>query len=135
MIQGPPKLSPVSTSVSMYALRRHSEGPIVNQSFHSLVDYSAETLIGTTEDSLERLLYAPSPSGAVGFSTADTSNSSEITTGFGFYGSTVFCYVDNAINTRWFAVPTNEDGLWNRSWNSTSDSAIAVALRSIAPTS
>ncbi|KAH8649876.1 hypothetical protein BX600DRAFT_103420 [Xylariales sp. PMI_506] len=113
---------------------------ITASSFNSITtnvtfDYSGGTLTATTEDGLERLLYVPSASGAVGFASADATSSSEITNEFGFYGSTVYCYIDGTISTKWFAVPTDESGLWQLSWNSTSDAAIAIALRSVAPAS
>lgn len=79
----------------------------------------------------QSVLYVPSDSGAVGF-TNDTSNSSLITTGFGFYGHVIFVQIDSTMKTEWYAVPTSDDTLYQLAWNEESE-GVPVALRNIAP--
>ncbi|KAH8647365.1 hypothetical protein BX600DRAFT_443572 [Xylariales sp. PMI_506] len=95
-------------------------------------DVASRSLTATTQDSESSLLYIPSTSGAIGFTTS-TGNSSQITTGFGFYGHSAFCVIDGAVTTKWYAVPTEDSGLWELGWNIDNDDAIVIALRNIAP--
>ncbi|KAK9415954.1 hypothetical protein SUNI508_09914 [Seiridium unicorne] len=97
-------------------------------------DLTSSTFTGTTSDGVESLLYIPSTSGPVGFTTT-TSDSSKVTSGFGFYGGVAYCYTQDAISTLWYAVPTEQSGLWQLTWDSDSDAAIVVALRDNAPSS
>jgi hypothetical protein len=80
----------------------------------------------------DSLFYVPSSSGAVGFT--NTTTSSQITTGFGFYGHVIYILIDSTMVTQWYAVPTSDSGLYQLSWNVSSTSgAIPIALRNIAP--
>lgn len=78
------------------------------------------------------LLYVPSSSGDVGF-TNSTSSSSQITTGFGFYGHVIYVTINGTMITQWGAVPTIDSSLWKLVWNSGDDGVFPIALRNIAP--
>ncbi|KAH8651190.1 hypothetical protein BX600DRAFT_554081 [Xylariales sp. PMI_506] len=95
-------------------------------------DLVSSQFVTTTEDNEDSFFYLPTTSGEVGFTTT-TTNSSQITTGFAFYGHTAYCAIGNTMATRWFAVPTDDADLWQLTWKSEADSAVLVALRNIAP--
>lgn len=70
----------------------------------------------------ESLFYVPSPYGPTGFYKSGISNvteSSIITTGFTFYGTTAMLKIDGSLYTEWYAVETSIDGLWSVGWNAT----------------
>ncbi|KAK2606659.1 hypothetical protein N8I77_005393 [Diaporthe amygdali] len=70
----------------------------------------------------ESLFYVPSPYGPTGFYKSGLSNvteSSIITSGFTFYGTTAMLKIDGTLYTEWYAVETSIDGLWSVGWNAT----------------
>lgn len=91
------------------------------------------TFAATTADGAESLLYIPSTSGAVGFTTAATD--SEITTKFGFYGGVAYNYNSGSVIAHWYAEPTEQTGLWQLTWASENTDAVVVAIRDNAPAS
>ncbi|KAH8658263.1 hypothetical protein BX600DRAFT_514765 [Xylariales sp. PMI_506] len=93
---------------------------------------STGNFTATMQNTTQSLLYVPSTSGPVGF-TSSTTNSSHITTGFGFYGNVVYCTIGGQIQTEWYALPVQDGKLWQLSWSSSNSSAIPISLRSIAP--
>jgi hypothetical protein len=86
----------------------------------------------TTPNAGTSMMYVPSTSGAVGF-TNSTDSTTELTDDFGFYGGLVFVLIDGTIETEFFASPTTDADLWSLGWALTEDSDIAVAVRSVAP--
>lgn len=69
----------------------------------------------------DSLLYIPVPSGPAGFYKKGVTNETEvgdvITTGFRTYGNTVLASIDGSIQSEWYAVETEIDGLWSVGWN------------------
>jgi hypothetical protein len=80
------------------------------------------------------LFYIPTSSGPVGF-TNDTSDSSKITTGFGFYGHVLYVLINGKMVTEWYAVPTDDESIWQLSWNTEGSTSSPLAIRNIAPSS
>ncbi|KAK9781342.1 hypothetical protein SCARD494_14115 [Seiridium cardinale] len=79
----------------------------------------------------ESVMYVPSESGPVGF-TNDTSDSSLVTSGFGFYGHVIYVQIGSEMKTKWYAVPTSDETLYQLTWNEESNGT-PVALRNIEP--
>lgn len=70
----------------------------------------------------ESLFYVPTPYGPTGFYKSGVTNvteSSIITTGFTFYGTTAMIKIDGSLYTEWYAMETGIDGLWSVGWNAT----------------
>ncbi|ETS85149.1 hypothetical protein PFICI_03174 [Pestalotiopsis fici W106-1] len=91
------------------------------------------TFAATTADGDKSLLYIPSTSGAVGFTSA--ASETKVTTKFGTYGTVVYNYHTGSIETLFYAEPTETTGLWQLTWDSDNTDAIAVAIKDNAPTS
>ncbi|KAI1846021.1 hypothetical protein JX265_000945 [Neoarthrinium moseri] len=100
-----------------------------NVTFDSLTTHGNFT--ATQFDNGESLFYIPTTSGQVGFT--NSTNSSVITTGFGFYGHTIYVDIDDTLETQWFAQSTSEDDIWALFWGNTTADAIPVSLRTVAP--
>ncbi|KAF7536035.1 hypothetical protein G7054_g4909 [Neopestalotiopsis clavispora] len=89
------------------------------------------TLAATTTDGTASLLYIPSTSGAVGF-TSQGSNT-KITTKFGLYSNLVYNYHDGSVESLFYAEPTETTGLWQLTWDSDNTDAVAVGIKDNAP--
>ncbi|KAI1387161.1 uncharacterized protein F4822DRAFT_405640 [Hypoxylon trugodes] len=72
----------------------------------------------------------------VGF-TNSTSDGDRSVTNFVFYGQfLLYKNTDGSLKSLWYAVPSDEDGVWTLNWNSTgdeSDGQVIVSLRAIPP--
>lgn len=85
-------------------------------------------------------LYVPVGDGPVGFyqETQSVSNVTKvadiITTGFSFYGNTAMVSIDGELESLWYAVATEVEGLWTVGWNATGGGiadAELLALRQV----
>jgi hypothetical protein len=95
------------------------------------VSLASTTLAATTTDGTASLLYIPSTSGAVGF-TSQGSNT-KITTKFGLYSNLVYNYHDGSVESLFYAEPTETTGLWQLTWDSDNTDAVAVGIKDNAP--
>lgn len=66
---------------------------------------------------------------------SNTSTGNLIMDGFTFYGTTAMLKVDGVLETLWYAVTTDIDGLWTVGWNATGggveDSAELLTIRKV----
>lgn len=70
----------------------------------------------------ESLFYVPKWEGPVGFYKEGVTNVTAddiITDAFKAYGNTIFVSIDGSLESSWYAVATDTDGLWSVGWNST----------------
>lgn len=93
---------------------------------------------GTTPDWSNVTLFVPgsgSSDGRVGFMDGGNStNSSVVTSGFVFYGSTAMVKSDDgSLETLWTGLPMGDTGVHQLYWNDTSSGQIPLIMRSIAP--
>ncbi|KAK6214504.1 hypothetical protein LQW54_004225 [Pestalotiopsis sp. IQ-011] len=76
------------------------------------------------------LFYVPSTSGQAGF-TNITDDDTMVTSGFGLYGHVVFLEASTSMETKWYAIATEVDDLWQLSWNASD--GFPITLRSVSP--
>jgi hypothetical protein len=99
-----------------------------------LVDWykTKGNMTATFDDGTTSLLYVPTDGGPVGFTTS-TDNSSQITTGYGFYGHVIFIDLDDSLETEWTVLPTSDDTIFQLYWSYSTKDTYDVALRNVAP--
>lgn len=117
--------------------------PSSDQFLVSLTDTEVQASFDNSTNSSMPLLFIPTSSSdptPIGFADSSNVSSSVNTTGFGFYGAWLY-HLDaqGEITMNWYAVPTDDSSTFQLNWwddgtVNNSANAIAVSLRTIAPT-
>ncbi|KAI0123464.1 hypothetical protein BJ170DRAFT_109432 [Xylariales sp. AK1849] len=109
---------------------------MLNSTFQNVTFTAVDTtgnFTATTSSNETSLLYVPEASSGLAGFTNSTNATDILASSFGFYGSTAFVKINGVMVTDWYASPTSDSDIWELGWNSTSDDAIIVSLRSSTP--